>query len=267
MARIPSSLKLTNFDPLLQDLRVGLGGNYKLYHESVVAITHAVGRGKDVSAWFDQMARVAAGVEAATFSHKGVVFLLGELLKGEGETTTSSREHFSKPSAPSRMEMPPPPLPRSTRPAMMAQQQQHAVISPQATQAPFVLPPKPQPPKPQPPALSLRRAISDASITCVKVEQMVPAPRSCLKDPATDPIFFIDTRLKFEVNNFWGNPPGSNDLDFIKSVAGGFNINASYNTPFDFIPRYKPAENDLKIFRKQEGRAAEEKEVQDETKN
>jgi hypothetical protein len=77
--------ELTNFDALLQDIRNVLGENYAFYQECVVAITRAARRRKNASAWFEQMAQVVEMVKAVTLSHAGVVFLLQELVRGEGE--------------------------------------------------------------------------------------------------------------------------------------------------------------------------------------
>lgn len=83
-----------------------------------------------------------------------------------------------------------------------------------------------------------------------------PTPTSPLKNPTNDPIFFTDPRFKFEVNNFWDDPAGSN-IGFTGSSAMGFNDNSSYNTPNDFVPRYNPTNNDLQIFKQHGERSAE----------
>jgi hypothetical protein len=79
------SKPVSNFDPLLQDIRNCLGDNYVFYDECVVAITRAAARHEDVSAWFEQMQQVVDGIEEVGISHAGVMFLLQELIRGEGE--------------------------------------------------------------------------------------------------------------------------------------------------------------------------------------
>tara|TARA_R110002003_G_scaffold46_10_gene3798 strand:- start:2087 stop:2401 length:315 start_codon:yes stop_codon:yes gene_type:complete len=86
MARTKTFSKtLSNFDPLLQDIRTCLGENYAFYQECIVAITSAAARHDDMSAWLEQMQQVVEGVEAVGFSHAGVLFLLHEKIRGEGE--------------------------------------------------------------------------------------------------------------------------------------------------------------------------------------
>jgi hypothetical protein len=80
-----SSKAVSNFGLLLQDIRSYLGGNYVFYDECVVAITRAAARNEDASAWFEQMEKVVNGVREVEISHAGVLFLLQELIRGEGE--------------------------------------------------------------------------------------------------------------------------------------------------------------------------------------
>jgi hypothetical protein len=108
-----------------------------------------------------------------------------------------------------------------------------------------------------------RDARPAANIASREASQDAAAPLSGFKDPFIDPIFFTDPRFKFEVNNYWGNPLGSNQYGFTGSSASGYNINASYNTPNDFIPRYKPTDDDLQVYQRYGERAAKEKEDDD----
>jgi hypothetical protein len=96
MPRTKASQKLTNFDPLLQDIRNVLGENYVFYQECVVSITYASKRREDASAWFEQLEQVVLGVEEVALSHAGVMFLLWELVKGEGESNLACNPLFAR---------------------------------------------------------------------------------------------------------------------------------------------------------------------------
>jgi hypothetical protein len=86
MARTKTFSKtLSNPKPLLQDIRTCLRENYAFYQECIVAITGAAACHDDTSAWFEQMQQMVEGVEAVGFSHAGVLFLLQEKIRGEGE--------------------------------------------------------------------------------------------------------------------------------------------------------------------------------------
>jgi hypothetical protein len=80
--------------------------------------------------------------------------------------------------------------------------------------------------------------------------------KSALKDPHHDPIFFTDPAFKHNVNAFWGTPKGSNTI--LNYGNGTTNpLTANYRGLAALIPRYKPADDDLKIFREtSEGAAA-----------
>jgi hypothetical protein len=85
MPHAKDSQKLTNFDLPLQHIRSVIEGRYVLYQECVTAITRAAELRADASAWFEQLEQLVVGIDAVAFSHAGLVFLLRELIRGEGE--------------------------------------------------------------------------------------------------------------------------------------------------------------------------------------
>lgn len=70
---------LTNFDPLLQNIRNSLGEDNVFYEECLVAITTALARREDASAWYEQLQLVVEGNTAIAISHAGVLYLLAQL--------------------------------------------------------------------------------------------------------------------------------------------------------------------------------------------
>ncbi|EAT87243.1 hypothetical protein SNOG_04852 [Parastagonospora nodorum SN15] len=131
--------------------------------------------------------------------------------------------------APTANEMPPPPLPLRT--TSFRKNQLSTTMPPQCYALPSSKAPTPTSP-----------------------------PTSPLTNSSNDPIFFTDPRFKFEVNNLWENPAGSN-INFTGSSAIGFNDNSSYNTPNDFIPRYIPADDDMQVYKQHCQRSAERQET------
>jgi hypothetical protein len=89
-----------------------------------------------------------------------------------------------------------------------------------------------------------------ANIASFEASQTPPEPLSGLKDPASNPIFFTDPRIRPEINAFWGNPGGSDEFTSFKNEAHHpYKVDALYNNPDDLISRYDPAADDIKVFR------------------
>jgi hypothetical protein len=80
-----ASQKFNNLDLPLQHIRSVIEGRYVLYQECVTAITRAAERRQDASAWFEQLEQLVIGIDTVAFSHAGLVFLLWELMRGEGD--------------------------------------------------------------------------------------------------------------------------------------------------------------------------------------
>jgi len=85
MPHAKASKRITNLDLPLQHIRSVIEGRYVLYQECVTAITRAAERREDASAWFEQLEQLVVGIDAIAFSHAGLVFLLRELMRGEGK--------------------------------------------------------------------------------------------------------------------------------------------------------------------------------------
>jgi hypothetical protein len=96
-----------------------------------------------------------------------------------------------------------------------------------------------------------REATPAAKIASSEALRIPVEPLSGLKDPESDPIFFTDPRIRSDINAFWGYPVGS---DYFTSFANEAHhpckADASYNDPDRFIPRYDPAADDVKVFKK-----------------
>jgi hypothetical protein len=263
MPRTKTSFKkVTNFDPLLQDIRTSLGENYVFYKECIVAISRAAVRRQDASAWFEQMERLVEGVDEVAFSHAGVHFLLREMARGEGEILficlTCRLAILKLYLAPLVNEMPPPPLPHRIRPIPPS------TMNPQP---PINTPNVSGPAAPDTPLFSpftfLKLRYPDG--VPVQPEQELPAP-TALRNPNYDPLFFTEPTFKNDVNAFWGTPEGS---DFIPDYGNGTPnpLSASYHEVTALVPRYKPADDDLSIFSEAAERvaAAREKEPKSES--
>lgn len=106
-----------------------------------------------------------------------------------------------------------------------------------------------------------RKGRPDANIASFEASQISPVSPSGLVHPASDLIFFTDRRVKADINEFWGNPAGSNDFTgFGNEAQPALNINTTYNNADDFIPRYDPATDDIKIFQEHGERIVKERE-------
>lgn len=81
--------KVSNFDPVLIDIRKKLGANWVYYEECLEAIINASARHEDTSAWFEQMQKIIQGVNGVQIGHEGVLFLLRELVHGEGTSAVA----------------------------------------------------------------------------------------------------------------------------------------------------------------------------------
>jgi hypothetical protein len=94
-----------------------------------------------------------------------------------------------------------------------------------------------------------RDATPAASIASFEALQSCPEPLSGLKDPASDPIFFTDSRMRTDIDAFWGNPAGSDKFTSSgNEVYHPCKVEVSYNNADDFIPRYDSAADDVKVF-------------------
>lgn len=71
--------ELTNFEPLLQDIRSKLGLDWEFYQDFLEGAIRSIDCGQDISAWVEQVELLVKGREDLAFSHQGVLFLLGEM--------------------------------------------------------------------------------------------------------------------------------------------------------------------------------------------
>jgi hypothetical protein len=95
--------------------------------------------------------------------------------------------------------------------------------------------------------------------------QIKDSPITGLQNPAHDHIFFNDLIFKDDVQTmFRVKAVKSNIRDYSDITQQNFNGNASYNGAKDFIPRYNPADDDLKVF-KNTADAAKDTELQGES--
>ncbi|XPS77798.1 hypothetical protein M3J09_009825 [Ascochyta lentis] len=72
-------LHCDHFAPLLADIQIKLGESWVFYEECMAGILNAAAEQRDVIAWLEQMQQLVHGNDTVTFSHEGVLFLLGDM--------------------------------------------------------------------------------------------------------------------------------------------------------------------------------------------
>jgi hypothetical protein len=84
-----------------------------------------------------------------------------------------------------------------------------------------------------------REATPAAKIASSEALRIPVEPLSGLKDPESDPIFFTDPRIRSDYFTSFAN-----------EAHHPCKADARYNDPDRFIPRYDPAADDVKVFKK-----------------
>jgi hypothetical protein len=250
--------KITDFAPLLQDIRNNLGRNYMYYKECIVAISCTDARREGTSAWFEHMTRLVEGIDEVVFSHAGVQFLLREMAYGESEFLASPQSYtlfiLKLHLAPLVNTMPPPLLPRHIQSTQLPTMNAHTPIKAPKASDPAALSKPPRSPFVFPAPPTPAYAPIPLPFEASQMKARMPVPTG-LQNPKYDPMLFTNPGFKRDVNAFWGHPDGSGHIaDYSNGPPNP--LTASDRDLAALIPRYNPADDDLQIFRETAARAA-----------
>ncbi|UPX17072.1 uncharacterized protein EKO05_0007448 [Ascochyta rabiei] len=282
----PKLLKPDYFAPFLADIQGKLGESWVFYEECMDGILDAAASQQDTIAWLEQMQQLVDGYDTVTFSHEGVLFLLGgmgiQLPKqrnwGEGEkhhvgirssppllpVELSAAPHSPRVDNMATLPLRPhntmasllphrslqPTLPSHT-PHTQQEQQRQAPSFLDRTQRvlPFDFSASTQPVLTLPKDL---KAFYYPPEQIILTENHVPPPPNPLRKHSSNPVFFTDPPLREDVAELFGHAVrGENSNSRNVSQMRSSTI-AFYTIKRQTLP-YHPSDDDMLVWMKRLG--------------